>query len=68
MSLILYITCSFEASQKMADLYLRRKLNRKKGVGALNSEALRSDRVPQKGNWGAVASAFEEGMMLNLEM
>lgn len=66
-SLILYIIYSFEASQEMTDLSQRRKLNRKRGVGALNTEALRSDRASQKGDWGAVASTLGEGAMMNLE-
>lgn len=51
----------------MTELSEERKVNRKRGVGVLNGEALRSDRASQRGNWGAVASALGERVMLNLE-
>lgn len=66
-SLILCIMHSSEAGQEIRDLFQRRNLNIKRGVRALNSETFRSDRASQKGDWGVVASIFEEGVMLNLE-
>lgn len=41
----LYIIYSFDISREITDVSQRKKLNRKRGVRVLNSEALRSDRT-----------------------
>lgn len=51
---------SFEAGQEIRHLSQRRNLNITRGVRALNSETLRRDRASHKGDWGVVASIFEE--------